>query len=191
MNLATFKLESFTDALAVEAGNSAPGIDVAEQAFADGLAAGLARKEDAEIRSLRAGLDSLARSLAADEARRITLRGEAVAALAPLLEQVLDCVLPAADSRRLEAALTQELTRLSQSAAPIHARISCNARLRAMVERCLAETGLDGVELLETDTNCIGLTLHGGRIELSADKTAQDIRALIREITEGTPEWTN
>ncbi len=191
MTLAIFKLESFSAGLAAHADGQTATIDAVEQAYADGLADGLARKEDAEIRSLKAGLDSLAQSLGADENRRAKLRDEVVEALAPILEQMLDCVLPASETRRLETALTDELMRLSRSASPVHARISCNARLRDLVERCLVESGISGVELVETDANCIGLTLQGGHIELSADKTAADIRALIREIRGDGSKWTN
>lgn len=191
MSLAIFKLESFSAALAGHGDNQTATIAAVEQAYADGLAEGVARKQDAEIRSLKAGLDSLAQSLSADEGRRAKLRHEAVEALAPILEQMLDCVLPASETRRMESALTEELMRLSRSASPVHARISCNARLRALVERCLAESGIETVELVETDANCIGLTLQGGQIELSPDRTAADIRALIHEIRGDGSKWTN
>lgn len=191
MSLAIFKLESFTTAQAGHGALSNITPDVVDLAYADGLAEGLARKQDAELRSLKAGLDSLAKTLGAEEARRIELRQEAVDALAPILEQILDCVLPAAESRRLEAALAAELHRLSRSATPLHARITCNPRLRDLVERCLAASGIETIELVETDANCIGLTLQGGRIELSSEKTAADIRALVQEIRKDASQWTN
>lgn len=191
MNLAIFKLESFSATGPGDNMLSTVTTDAIDQAYADGLTEGLARKADAEIRSLKAGLDSLARSLNADEDRRTKLRQEAVEALAPILEQMLDCVLPAAETRKLEQALTQELMRLSRSASPVHARISCNPQLRDLVERCLADSGIEGIELVQTEANCIGLTLHGGHIELSADKAVADIRALIREIRGDAPTWTN
>ena len=85
--------------------------------------------------TLNAGLDRLARALADDEARRADLRREAVEALAPILTQILDCLAPAAQSRRLEEALTEELLRLSRAAPPLRASIACGPSLRAMSPR--------------------------------------------------------
>ena len=108
MTLAAFKLESFSAAVAAQGAALTFSREALDQAFADGLAEGMARQQDEQARTLNAGLERLARALTDEDARRAELRCEAVAALAPILSQILDCLVPAADSRRLEAALTEE-----------------------------------------------------------------------------------
>ncbi|MDP5308575.1 hypothetical protein [Paracoccus spongiarum] len=183
MTLAHFKLESFS---AASAGMAEMIFGKAEldQAYADGLAEGLTRREDEQLRNLGAGLERLAQALADDEARRIALRDEAARALAPILDAILDSIAPAADSLRLQGALRDELTRLARLGTPLRARIACGPRLRGLVERCLEEAGLAGIELSEAEADKICLSLQGGRIEISPAQIAQDIRALISELKE-------
>ncbi|VDS08060.1 hypothetical protein PARHAE_01241 [Paracoccus haematequi] len=196
MTLAVFKLESFGAAMAAQGAALTFSREAVDQAFADGLAEGMARQADEQVRTLNAGLDRLARALADDEARRADLRREAVEALAPILTQILDCLAPVAESRRLEAALTEELLRLSRTAAPLRASVACGPALRAMVDRCLADCGLDGIEVTTTESDRISLSLHGGRIDLDPDRVAEDIRALLSEINRPKPNgdeasWTH
>lgn len=191
MTLAVFKLESFT-AAAAQGAQQAFAREALDQAFADGLAEGMARQQDEQARTLNAGLERLSRALADDDARRAELRREAVAALAPILAQILDCLAPAAESHRLESALTEELLRLSRTAPPLRASIACGPSLRAMVDRCLAERGLEGIEVTAADSDRISLSLQGGRIELDPARVLDDIRALIAEINGNeTSSWTH
>ena len=191
MSLAMFKLESFTTAMAHQGSLVSFTRDAVDQAYADGLAEGLARKEDEDIRSLSAGLDRLRHCLRDDQARRTELPQEAVHALSPILEQVLDCLLPSETSQRLETALKDELLRLSRSASPLRVVISCNARLRATVEHCLVGAGIDDVELIETEADKISLSLQGGRIELSQDNVAAELRRMISELKVEDAPWTH
>lgn len=183
MSLAVFKLESFGAAVAAQGAELTFTQDALDQAYADGLADGVARQADDQARTLTAGLERLARALADDEARRDALRREAAGALTPILAQILDCLAPAAQSRRLEAALTEELLRLSRCATPMRASIACGPSLRAVVDRCLAHCGLVGIDVAETESERISLSLGGGRIELDPTCVADGIRALIGEIT--------
>ena len=183
MTLAAFKLESFSAAVAAQGAALTFSREALDQAFADGLAEGMARQQDEQARTLNAGLERLARALTDEDARRAELRCEAVAALAPILSQILDCLVPAADSRRLEAALTEELLRLSRQGQPLRASIACSPALRAMVDRCLADCGLGGIEVTDSDGDRISLSLQGGRIDLDPARVANDIRALLSEIT--------
>lgn len=192
MTLAVFKLESFSAAVAAQGAALTFSREALDQAFADGLAEGMARQEDEQARTLNAGLDRLARALADDEARRAELRREAVEALTPILGQILDCLVPGAESRRLETALTEELLRLARTAPPLRASIACGPSLRAMVDRCLADCGLEGIEVTAIETDRISLALQGGRIELDPARVADDIRALITEIHGNeTSSWTH
>lgn len=190
MTLALFKLESFTPQHPGGIAEAIYAKSDLDEAYANGLADGLSRKEDDEMRNLAAGLKRLEHALAEDGARRIELRNEAVATLLPLLEAIVDGMAPAHDGRRLETALRDELARLAHLATPLRARIACGAQLRGVVERCLSEGGIDGIELIETDGACISLSLQGGRIEISPEKIARDIRALLAELIEDENTWT-
>lgn len=183
MTLAVFKLESFSAAVAAQGAQPTFSREALDQAYADGLAEGIARQQDEQARTLSAGLERLGRALADDEARRAELRREAVDALTPILVQILDCLAPAAESRRLEEALTAELLRLSRMAPPLKARVTCGPSLRAMVDRCLTGCGLEGIEVSESDSDRIALSLAGGRIELEPARVADTIRTLIAEIS--------
>ena len=186
-----FKLESFSNAVAarpVEATFTQADLD---QAHADGRAQARAELEDQQLRQLQSSLEEVAASLAADEARRKQLRQEAVDALSPILHQILDLMAPPLTSRRLEEALRSELTHLAQRASPVGVEIACSARLRDMVARCLAEAGLQGIDLSDRAEDIITVTLQGGRIEFTPDSIAGDIRALIAEITQEDSTWTH
>lgn len=191
MSPAVIKLESFTASLPGKRGGAGFTRDDLDLAYADGLADGRSQRQDEDVQSLRSGLERLAEALAADEARRAALREEAVQALAPVLSAILDMLVPSAQSRRMEEALLAELRRLAGLTAPLRCRIACNPGLRGMVERCLQEAGLDQVELEGCDSDRISLSLEGGRIEFSPDRVAQDIRALVAEITESEETWTH
>lgn len=192
MTLAAFKLESFGAAVTAQGTALTFSREALDQAFADGLAEGMARQQDEQARTLNAGLDRLARALADDEARRAELRREAVEALTPILTQILDCLAPAAESRRLEAALSAELLRLSQMTSPLRASIACGPSLRAMVDRCLGDCGLEGIEVTTAEPDRISLSLQGGRIELDPARVAGDIRALLTEINGNeASSWTH
>lgn len=190
MALALLKLESFVSPdIAAEARETAKQ-DAIARAFAQGLAEGAMRTDDEQVRNLTAGLDRLAQALADDAARRALLRQEVVEALALVLFQIVDCLAPAQASARLESALVKELRGLAQQSAPVTAQITCGHGLRVMVDRCVALSGIAGIAVTDTNEARINLSLEGGRIELSPDVMAQDIRAIIDEIRKEDPSWT-
>lgn len=190
MTSAVIKLESFN---APRSGSIAPVFSRAEldQAKSDGIAEGISRSENAQIESLRAGLDRLAASLDDEETRRSELRAEAVAALAPVLSEMLDALTPAAMSQRLERDLSRELQALAAQATPVKARISCNDTLRGMVQNCIEESGISGIELTHSTSERISLSLQGGHIEFSQEKISRQIRALVDEIKQDDTTWTH
>lgn len=191
MTAAMFRLESFSGSQHATSAEATRLREAVDHAYASGFSDGMARKEDDQLRSLSAGLDRLSRALCDDEARLAVIRREAVAALAPILEAIVDSMAPASASRRLEAALRDELARLARMSAPLQAHISCGAQLRLMAERCVAESGLAGIELTDSASDRISLSLRGGRIELSPDEITQGIRALIAELKEDDATWTH
>lgn len=191
MTLAMFKLESFSAPPAGQVVEVTYSQEDLDRAFADGQSQARAAAEDDDLRALVEGLDRLAASLAEEEARRRQLRLEAVAALAPILHQILDLMAPAASSRRLEEALLAELDNLATRAAPLTARIACSARLMPLVGRCVTRSGLQDIAIDEVPDDHITLTLQGGRIDFSPDSIARDIRALVAEINEEDGPWTH
>ena len=190
MSLALFKLESFSKAVAARVEVTYTQADL-DQAFADGVAQASAQAQDDQLRALSASLEQVAAGLAADETRRRQMRQEAVDALAPILHQVLDLMAPPLASRRLEEALQAELTHLAQRATPVGLCIACSDRLADMVRRCLAQAGLEGIEIAPVPQDLITVSLQGGRIDFTPDSIAGDIRALIAEITQEDSTWTH
>ncbi|MBM3603957.1 MAG: hypothetical protein FJX25_04180 [Alphaproteobacteria bacterium] len=186
-----FKLESFSTAVAAREVEETFTRQDLDQAYADGFAQAQALAEDAALRSLIEGLEQLSRSLADDEDRRRSLRQEAVDALAPILTQIVDLMAPPLTSRRLEDALRDELARLAARGTALAAQITCSEPLRALVDRCLADTGLSGITINPSPADQITVSLQGGRIELTPDTIARDIRAVLEELSEDTETWTH
>lgn len=191
MTLAMFKLESFSNAAVEQAPPMIFTQADLDRAFAEGAEEATLKAQDDQLRALDAALVQLARTMADDETRRAQIRSEAVQALAPILTQVLDLVAPSASAGRMEQALTRELARLAQEATPLVAQIACSDRMRAMVDRCLHQTGLQSIAIGPATTDTITVTLQGGRITLDPDTITRDIRALISEITEDDTTWTH
>lgn len=185
MSLASFRLESFS------APQTTPRPEPVflqadiDQAFSDGLAKGAASTADEQLRHLEAGLSRLTEALRADNDRMIAIRRQAVSALAPVLEALLDGLSPAAQSRRLEEALQLELERLAATPAPLRASITCGTRQVGMVRSCIEAMGLEEIDLIESSEDRINLELHGGRIEISATQISRDIKALLAELRDG------
>ncbi|MDB6178743.1 hypothetical protein PAF17_14695 [Paracoccus sp. Z330] len=185
MTPASFQLESFAS---IRAGQKpVPSYLQADldQAYIDGKAEGVATAVDEQLRNLDAGLTRLAEALKADDAYRRRIRCEAVTTLAPILDAIIDNLAPPASSRRMEEALKHELERLSDSASPLRAAICCGPRQMDLVRRCIQEHALDGIELAECEGDRINLALEGGRIEISGEQIAEEIRALVSELGKG------
>ncbi|MDN5569059.1 MAG: hypothetical protein L0G27_10025 [Paracoccus sp. (in: a-proteobacteria)] len=191
MSSAIFKLESFSEALPDQGPPMIFTQHDLDRAYAQGAEDATAKAGDAQLRALDDALSGLARTMSDDETRRAHLRSDAVQALGPILSQIMDLMAPPLTSGRIEDALLGELTRLAQNSTPLVARIACSDRLRAMVERCLAQTGLQSITIAPAATDTITVTLQGGRITLDPDTITRDIHALISEITEDDTTWTH
>nr|WP_111299659.1 hypothetical protein [Paracoccus saliphilus] len=186
-----FRLESFSSVLLDQPTEATFTRQDLDQAYADGFAEARNQSRDEELRALGDSLERLAASLADDDARRNKMRLEAVEALSPILTQILDIMAPPSASRRLEEALRAELDRLAQRSSTLTARIACNERLRPLVERCLKDIGITGIEIDAAPADRITVTVAGGRIELTPDAIASQIRTLISEIKEDSTLWTH
>lgn len=191
MTAAIFKLESFdrpatTDALP----RATFDRDDLDQAFADGFAAGRAEGDQLHLERLEAALSNLSSLLGDEEARRVALREEAVKALSPILSHVMDLMAPKAQSRRLEEALVGEITRLASRAVPLKARITCPPPLLELAQRC-STAAHPQIDVHCRDGADLTIELEGGRIEISPDRIAAEVAALIAEINEENSEWTH
>lgn len=185
---AAIKLESFAPARQSQpvATFSREELD---RAYADGLAEGCAQRDSEESGRLMAALELLSQALSDDEARRDNLRKAAVAALFPLVSEIVDAFAPATASERLERALSDELERLAQTAPPVRARIACSEKLRGLVESCISKSGMDQIEVELVESDRVSVSLTGGSIEFSQEKIARQVRELIDEIKEDIAAW--
>lgn len=188
MSGSVIKLESFASATGSAAMFNAAALD---EAYREGYADGRADERGQDMKSLIQQIRALTDEISDDDARRAALRGEAVQVLSPILEQLIDALVPTSDSARLERALTTELAQLAQRGTPLGCRIACSAADLPMVERCIAEAGAANIEVAARATGGIRVELQGGRIEFDPDRVAADIRALIAEIKENDAWTTN
>lgn len=188
MNGSVIKLESFAGTPASAAMFNAAAL---EEAYRDGYADGRADERGQDMKSLIQQIRALTDEITDDDARRMTLRGEAVQVLSPILEQMIDALVPSSESARLERVLTMELAQLAQRGMPLSCRIACSTDDLPMVERCIAEAGADNIEVAARAGSGIRVELQGGRIEFDHDRVAADIRALIAEIKENDAWTTN
>ena len=187
MSAAMFRLESFAAPPAPEPVFTRADLDAAR---AEGHAAGLAQAQDEQAAAATRALTALAASLSDDDARRGALRDEAVEALSPILRQILRAMAPPAISARIEDALRHELRRLAADTRPQVARIACGPRLRAMLNRCLADAGLTGIQLQDRPDDRLVIDLQGGRIEYDPERVMADLLTILDDIQKDDTTWT-
>lgn len=190
MAATAIKLESFISAKAQAAPEPLFTREELEQTRAEAFEEGKNQSRGDEVGQLCAGLERLAQSLDDNLKLRNKIRCETTEAVAPLLSGVIETLAPLNASPRITEALTAELKRLAKDAQPINVRIACNAQLDELVKQCIAEAGLSGIELDETESDRISLSFSGGEIEFSNEKIAQGIKELIEEILENPDTWT-
>ncbi|MDM7457945.1 MAG: hypothetical protein P3W94_001000 [Paracoccus sp. (in: a-proteobacteria)] len=175
-----FKLESFArPAIGAEFSETRYCRDDVDQAYADGYATGRSDATEAQIEDLHRALAALSAVMAEDDARRNALRQEAVDALLPVLEQIIDLMAPVEISRRIEETLADELRRLAHGAAPVHAQILCGPSLRGLVRESLKAHDLHRIQIIDIDEPVIRIRLEGGRIEIAPEQVAKNIAAVI------------
>lgn len=190
MTAAIFKLESFDrpTTLPAQAGETFDRDDL-DQAFADGFSAGKAEGDQLQLERLEGALSQLSALLTDEDARRAALRAEAVSALSPILSHAMDLMAPKAQSHRLEEALIAEMTRIAGRAVPLKARIVCPPPLLDFVRQCSSAAN-PAIEVDCRDGADLEIVLEGGRIDISPDRIAAEVAALLAEINEENPEWT-
>ena len=149
--------------------------------YDEGVAAG----RGAGTQDLVAAIQRLAHSLGEDEMRLRAIRHNTVAAMAPILIEMLDAVASRGTAKRLEDTLLSEMRRLADAPTPPSCHVRCHASLRPMVEAAARAAGLTCLNLTECAAEeTPSMTLNGGRIEFSQHSAAERIRRLIAETQE-------
>lgn len=156
-----------------------------DAAFDRGLAEGQRRAKARQVGALCDALSGLARRLQAEHEARAAAGMAEVRAIAPLIEALLDGILPAVARARLQAALLEELLKLAAAVPPATARIRCGPDLAAFSAACLARTGLAGIEIDPSGPEGTAeAELLGGRVTWDMGQIAAELRRLVNELTE-------
>lgn len=181
MTQAIVKLESFAATGLAAARFSRQAI---EQAYAEGFEDGQAEAASADRNRLSAEIITLSDLLGQERARRTELHQQAVATLAPILSEIIDCLAGAGTPQRLQAQLLEELTSLAGQARPLQCRITCPESARLLVQDCIDASGVSGIAVDTVPGEVICLKLAGGHIEFDKQAAIRSIRGLIDELTE-------
>ena len=156
-----------------------------EAAFERGVIEGERRESARNAGALCAAMAGLSERLDAEQAARAAAGRAEVMAIAPLIDALLDGIIPAIARARLQAALLEELQKLSAAVPPLVARIRCGPDLGAFAVGCLSATGLTGIEIDPTGPEGTAeAELLGGRVTWDVALVAADLRRLVEELTE-------
>lgn len=181
MTQAIVKLRSFAATGLAAARFSRQAI---EQAYAEGYEDGQTDAISDERSKLSREIAALSDLLTQEQARRHQLHQQAVAALAPILSEIVDCLAGSGLPQQLEAQLQGELSRLASQARPIQCKIICPETARPMVMQCIDAVGASGIAVETAPGDVISLKLIGGHIEFDKQAAIRSIRGLIDELTE-------
>ncbi|MBB1490309.1 MULTISPECIES: hypothetical protein [unclassified Paracoccus (in: a-proteobacteria)] len=156
-----------------------------DAAFARGLDEGRGLTEARQVAALCDAVDGLSRRLDAEQAARGAAGASDVRRIAPLIEALLDAVVPAVARARLQGALLEEMLKLSSAVPSLTARIRCGPDLAAFAAACLSATGAAGIEIDPTaPEGTAEVELLGGRIAWDMAQIAAELRKLVNEVTE-------
>ena len=129
-------------------------------------------------------LAELGRGLAAQEAIAATQRREAISALLPVLETIVDLLGGRSGRQRLRDTLTAELGRISEIAAPRRLLIRCAPDLRPDVESCLERAGFSDALIEETrgEAQMVELVADKATITFDPDAAVAAMKLIIADI---------
>ncbi|MCQ0971047.1 hypothetical protein MLD63_11500 [Paracoccus sp. TK19116] len=154
----------------------------------EGFRAGEQAGRSEDVAAMTHAIDTLSRSLADDSVRAAACRAETVAALAPVLDAIVDIFAEAGPARRMREDLQAELARLAGGTLVAPLAIAGPAALQEMVLAIASQVGLERMTYTPTsDKAGITLTPGTGRIEFSQDRAVAEIRRLIAELQEEAP----
>lgn len=191
MSLTAIKLETFRPAKLQPAPEPTFTFDDLNRARAEGFNDAQEQIRTDDIHRLCTELKRLSQSLADEQNLHHQIRTEMTSAFIPLMSEIVDALAPLHASQRIGRALADELARLTDDGNPIAARISCNGRLRGLVEECIAEADVTGIAVDDTASDCISLHFALGHIEFSNEKIVREIKEIIDELSEDPQSWTS
>lgn len=183
MSQVAFKLESFSDAppppcAMVEA-------QAVEIAYREGLTEGRAAGFSAELRSLTDAITAVEAELSDSEQIRAAAYAEALAALAPLLHEIVTALADQASSAMLEAALIREVQCIVADAPGTGWHILCPPGMEQVIRRCANAAGADMPDIRATPGIADAqIVMDQGRIVISKSQVATRFRDLISELQE-------
>lgn len=182
MRGSAIRLDSFM-AGAGHAGSSAEASKL-EAAFQRGLEQGLMDGRERSLDQLTATLSDLRDGLAAHEAGAAAQRREAMAELMPVLNAIVDLLGASSGRERLRGALTAELGRIGEIAAPRRLLIRCSPDLRPDVEACLAEVGFSDAQVEEARgaAHAVELVADKATITFDPDAASAALKLIIADI---------
>ena len=156
-----------------------------DAAFAQGLAQGRQEAEAARLDQLLAALAGLSERLDDESTARVADGEKQVGAMAPLVEALLEGVMPAIARARLESSLLSELRQLAASVTPLAARIRCGADMAAFASACLSAVGIEAIEIDPSGRDgTVEADLLGGLSTWDVALVAEQLRSLVREMLE-------
>lgn len=156
-----------------------------DAAFERGLTEGRGQAEARQVSVLCDAIAQLSRQLDAERDARSAAGAAGVRTIAPLIEALLDGILPAVARARLQAALLEELLKLASASPPLTGRIRCCPELAGFVAACLSTTGVTGIEIDPTGPrDTAEAELLGARVTWDVGHVAAELRRLVNELTE-------
>ncbi|WP_347267349.1 hypothetical protein [Paracoccus sp. (in: a-proteobacteria)] len=163
-----------------------------DEAYRRGHAEGLRDGRDDGREALVQALERLCGDLEAAEINAIGQRQAVLAAVAPILAQIVDALAPTAAVERLCQALTHELAQLARQVPARSLTISCQPALRPEIEACLARAGLAGVRLQEVAPGQAMAELNCGRTRIRFDPAGivAEMKSILASITAEEHAWT-
>lgn len=183
MNQATFRLESFSDAFQAAAQMVHP--DHVDDAYRKGLAEGRALRAADQISSLTAALTELQNSLQAQASLLSKSSLQTVSDLAPVLNEIVECLAENGQSAGLQTALQHELLRLAGDITAPSWHITCPAETEPMIRRCAEAAGIPDADIrVLPEAQQAVIVMEDGHSAFANDGIVQHFRDLIAELQE-------
>lgn len=156
-----------------------------QDAYAQGVIAGREQAFAEQIDRMRLALEGVSAEMAGLRAALADTGGDRARALAPLVDALLDGVLPAVARARLESALLEAFVRLAETVTPLTLDVRCGPDLAAFVRACAGAVGIEGVRIADDGPDgTVTAELLGGVMAWDQAAVSAQLRALVQEIME-------
>lgn len=156
-----------------------------DDALARGIAEGRRAAEAEQTQAICAALAELSARLEAQDALRDSAGAAQARIMAPLIEALLDGIVPAIARAKVQASLELQLSELAAAVSPLRARIRCGPDLAASVAGCIARIGLESIVVDPSAPNGqVAAELTGGLVTWDVAAVADQLRDLFLEMME-------